>query len=160
MSTTTKKPKTKAALALNITRTIAAPRELVFACWTQTKHLARWGGAPAHMTARAELKQIRNGGRYLVHLVHENGDRFSVQGKYLEVVKPARLVFTHAWLGEDGKPGPEMLVTITFAEAGDKTRMTLRQEGFTSAGSRDGHRTGWTSQIERFATYVAATAKN
>ena len=159
MSTTTKRPKTKTALVLSITRIISAPRELVFACWTETKHLARWGGAPAHMAANAELKQIRTGGRYLVHLEHENGDRFSVQGEYLEVVKPERSVFTHAWLGADGTPGPEMLVTITFAEAGNKTRMTLRQEGFTSAGSRDGHREGWTSQIERFATYVTANAK-
>ena len=149
MSTTTKKPKT-----------ISAPRELVFACWTQSKHLARWGGAPAHMTATAELKQIRTGGRYLVHLAHENGDRFSAQGKYLEGVKPERLVFTHAWLGADGTQGPEMLVTITFTEAGNKTRMSLRQEGFASTASCNGHREGWTSQIERFATYTAATAKS
>ena len=159
MSTATKKPKTKSTLTLNITRIIAAPRELVFACWTQAKHLARWGGAPEGMTANAELKQIRTGGRYLVHLEHENGDRFSVQGKYLEVIKPERLVFTHAWVGDDGIPGPEMLITITFTEKNGKTRMTLRQEGFTSAASRDGHRAGWTSQIERFATYVTATTK-
>ena len=108
------------------------------------------------MTANVEVKRIRTGGRYLVHLERENGDRFSVQGNYLEVVKPERLVFTHAWLSEDGTPGPEMLVTIVFTEVNGRTRMSLRQEGFTSAGSRDGHREGWTSQIERFATYVAA----
>jgi uncharacterized protein YndB with AHSA1/START domain len=153
-TSTTTKPK------LVITRTINAPRELVFACWTETKHLKRWGGAPADMTAEVEVKQIRTGGRYLVHLRHENGGVFSVQGRYLEVVKPERLVFTHTWLDENGKPGHEMLVTITFAAAGKKTKMTLRQEGFTSVDSRDGHREGWTSQIDRFTTYVTFITKD
>ncbi|MFZ1686452.1 MAG: SRPBCC domain-containing protein [Flavobacteriales bacterium] len=143
-------------LKLTITRNIAAPRELVFACWTESKHLARWGGAPKGMAAKAEVKEIRTGGRYLVHLLHENGDTFSVQGRYLEVVKPERLVFTHTWLDENGAPGQEMLVTITFEEVGNGTRMNLTQTGFTSAGSRDGHREGWSSQIERFAEYLSS----
>ncbi len=154
MSTTTVgKP-----LALTLTRTLNAPRALVFACWTQARHLARWGGAPEGMSAEVEIKEIRTGGRYRVHLHHENGDRFTVQGRYLEVIKPERLVFTHAWVGADGKPGPEMLVTITFSDADGRTRMSLRQEGFTTAGSRDGHKQGWSSQLDRFVTYVNSMA--
>lgn len=145
-------------LTLTITRTVDAPRELVFACWTQTKHLARWGGAPADMTAEVEIKEIRTGGRYKVHLRHANGDSFTVQGTYLEVMKPERLVFTHAWVGDDGKPGKEMLITITFADVDGRTRMTLRQVGFSSAGSRDGHKLGWSSQLDRFITYVNSIA--
>lgn len=145
-------------ITLTITRTIDAPRALVFACWTQAKHLARWGGAPADMSAEVEIKEIRTGGRYKVHLHHLNGDTFSVQGKYLEVVRPERLVFTHAWLGHDGKPGKEMLVTITFADVDGRTRMTLKQQGFGSAGSRDGHKLGWSSQLDRFITYVNSIA--
>jgi uncharacterized protein YndB with AHSA1/START domain len=154
MSTATATDKLK----LTITRTIAAPRELAFSCWTQQKHLARWGGAPDHMTAEVEEKNIRTGGRYRVRLRHEDGNVYTVQGKYLEVVRPERLVFTHCWVGDDGKPGEEMLVTITFDEVDGKTKMTLRQEGFTSAGSRDGHREGWSSQMDRFAAYVTERA--
>ncbi len=145
-------------LTLTITRTINAPRDLVFACWTQAKHLARWGGAPADMTAEVEKKHIRTGGSYRVHLQHANGERFTVQGHYVEVVKPERLVFTHAWVYDDDKPTKEMLVTITFADVEGRTKMTLRQEGFTSADSRDGHKHGWSSQIDRFVTYVNAIA--
>lgn len=146
----------KRQLALTITRTISAPRELVFACWTQAKHLARWGGAPEGMTAEVQIKEIRTGGRYKVRLVRENGEYFTVQGKYLEVIKPERLVFTHAWLGDDDKAGPEMLITIMFTETDGRTKMTLRQEGFTSADSRDGHKLGWAGQLKRFVTYVNA----
>ena len=145
-------------LKLTIKRTINAPRELVFACWTQQKHLARWGGAPEHMTAEVEEKNIRTGGRYRVRLVHEDGSAFTVQGRYLEVVRPERLVFTHAWVGADDRPGDEMHVTITFVESGGRTTMTLVQEGFTSAGSRDGHKQGWGSQIDRFVAYVISHA--
>ncbi|HMC96471.1 MAG TPA: SRPBCC domain-containing protein [Flavobacteriales bacterium] len=145
-------------LELTITRTIDAPRELVFACWTRAEHLARWGGAPAGMTAEAETKEIRTGGRYKVHLRHENGDSFTVQGEYVEVTRPERLVFTHAWIGADGEPGQEMLVTITFTEQRGRTKMTLRQQGFTSASSRDGHKEGWSSQIDRFTAYVNSIA--
>ncbi|MBP7513471.1 MAG: SRPBCC domain-containing protein [Flavobacteriales bacterium] len=147
---------TRKRLVLMITRTLNAPRDLVFACWTRTEHLARWGGAPEGMTAEAEIKEIRTGGRYKVRLARETGEHFTVQGKYLDVIEPERLVFTHAWLDADGMPGPEMLVTITFAEEDGRTRMTLRQEGFTSADSRDGHKLGWSSQLDRFATYVNA----
>lgn len=143
-----------ASLKLEITRTFDAPRELVFDCWTQNKHLARWGGAPEGMIAVMETKQVRKGGSYLVHLDRENGERFSVAGKYLEVLRPEKLVFTHAWLDEADQPGPEMLVTITFATVGRMTRMTLTQVGFTSAASRDGHHGGWSSQMDRFKKYV------
>ena len=142
------------ALKLVITRTFDAPQELVFDCWTQDKHLARWSGAPEGMTAVMETKQVRKGGSYKVHLDRENGERFTVAGKYLEVVRPEKLVFTHAWLDEAGDPGEEMLVTITFSTVGRKTRMTLTQVGFRSAASRDGHRSGWSSQMDRFKTYV------
>jgi uncharacterized protein YndB with AHSA1/START domain len=78
-----------------------------------------------------------------------------LQGVYREVVKPERLVFTHCWLDADGKPGQETLVTITFTERGEKTELTLRQTGFRSVESRDGHKLGWTSQLDGLAEYLA-----
>ena len=151
MSTSTK------PLALTITRTVKAPRDLVFACWTEDEHLARWQGAPKGMTAAVDKKEIRPGGEYRIRLLEANGTEHRVQGRYLEVVRPERLVFTHAWLDADGHPGHETMVTITFTEADGRTTMTLHQEGFMSSASRDGHAEGWGSQMDRFITYVQAT---
>lgn len=141
-------------LTLTLTRTLDAPRELVFDCWTDSEHLARWQGAPKGMTASVDKKEIRTEGEYRIRLTEANGTEHQVQGRYVEVTRPERLVFTHAWLGTDGKPGHETLVTITFTEANGRTTMTLHQEGFTSVDARDGHALGWGSQMDRFVEYV------
>ena len=47
-----------------------------------------------------------------------------------------------------------MLVTVTFTERGHQTEVTLRQTGFPTAASRDGHSVGWSSAMERFAEYL------
>ncbi|HEX2616330.1 MAG TPA: SRPBCC domain-containing protein, partial [Flavobacteriales bacterium] len=74
-------------LAFTITRTLDAPRELVFACWTEDAHLARWQGAPKGMTAHVEVKDIRTGGSYRICLSEANGTEHWVEGRYMEVLR-------------------------------------------------------------------------
>jgi uncharacterized protein YndB with AHSA1/START domain len=78
-----------------------------------------------------------------------------LQGVYRESVEPERLVFTHAWLDAEGNPSQETLVTITLAERGSKSELTLRQTGFKSVESRDGHNQGWNSALDRLGDYLA-----
>jgi len=140
---------------LIITRLLAAPRDLVYAAWTEPQHLDQWQNAPQEMTVTVEKSDIRTGGEFRIVMREPNGTEHRLQGKYLEVVTPERLVFTHTWLSVEGKPGPETLVTIAFAERGNQTELTLRQTGFTSADARDGHSYGWTSTFDRLADYLA-----
>jgi uncharacterized protein YndB with AHSA1/START domain len=86
------------------------------------------------------------------------GELMRLEGRYREVVRPERLVFTHAWLGADGVAGPETLVTVVFAEAEGGTLMRFTQTGFDSQGSRDGHGDGWSQCFERLAAYLADAA--
>ena len=76
------------------------------------------------------------------------------QGVYREVVEPERLVFTFAWEDAEGKPVHQTLVTVTFAERGDKTELTLHQAVFETVEWRNEHRRGWTSTLQRFAEYL------
>lgn len=139
---------------LVITRTFNAPRELVFACWVDLKHLARWGGAPEGFTVTTVEMDIRPGGRFK-HCMHSpSGDDYWLQGAYREVTPPEKLVFTHAWLDGNGNPGPETVVTLTFRELGKETELKLHQTGFTSTGARDGHAEGWNSTLDRLAEYL------
>ena len=140
---------------LVITRLFSAPRDLVYAAWIEPQHLDQWQNAPQEMNVTVEKSDIRTGGEFRICMHSPDGNQYWLQGKYLEVVAPERLVFTHAWLNAEGKPGPETLVTITFAQRGEKTELTLRQTGFKSVEARDGHRYGWTSSFDRLAEYLS-----
>jgi uncharacterized protein YndB with AHSA1/START domain len=139
---------------LVITRVFDAPRGLVFKAWTEPEHLERWQGAPRGFTVTAHQMEVRPGGAYRVCMRSPEGVDHWLQGVYREIVEPERLVFTHVWLDAQGRPGKETLVTITFAERGGKTELTLHQVGFKSVESRDGHKEGWTSTFDRLADYL------
>ena len=141
---------------LVITREFNAPPGLVFKAWTDPAHAARWGG-PDGFTATQVVGELRPGGRWRACLRRdEDGLELWQGGTYREVVPPERLVFTFAWDREDGSPGDEMLITVLFAEAGGRTRMTFRQEGFPTVAMRDGHAGGWSSAFDRLAEHLAS----
>jgi len=139
---------------LVLSRVFDAPRALVFKVWAQPEHLARWWG-PRGFTLISYKAEVRVGGTYRFGVRSpENTDHWA-HGTYREVTRPERLVFTHAWEHPDGKPKHETLVTLTFAEQGDKTKLTLKQTQFESVTSRDLHRGGWSSTLDLLAEYLA-----
>lgn len=138
-----------------MTRTFDAPRELVFDAFTQREHLERWQGAPMGMTVTVEKSDIRPGGAYRICMHRSDGAEYWLEGVYIEVARPERLVYTHRWLDEAMKPKRETLVTITLAARGRKTELTLRQQGLATVASREGHRGGWDSTFDRLTQYMA-----
>ncbi len=140
---------------LAITRTFDATRRVVFAAWTEPRQMARWH-APRGFTITQDKVDIRPGGAYRVCLHAPGGDDHWMRGTYREVVAPEKLVFTHAWEDANGQPGPETLVTVTFAEQGERTEMQFRQTGFDSDAARDMHRTRWSETFDRLADHLAA----
>jgi uncharacterized protein YndB with AHSA1/START domain len=137
---------------LVISRLIDAPRALVWRLWTDPAHAMRWMG-PVGFTATHFAQDARPGGRWRLCLTPDTGGPSLWQGGVcLKAVEPETLVYTFAWQDEAGRAtGPDMFVTVTFAEDGDRTRLTFRQEGFASVAMRDGHRDGWSSSFARLA---------
>jgi uncharacterized protein YndB with AHSA1/START domain len=149
---------TRADRALTITRLFDAPRHIVFKMWTDPQHLKNWMG-PRGYTADHLSGDLRPGGAWRSCLHQDDGGRDLWKGGvYREIVESERLVFTFAWDDEDGKSGPETLITVTFADEQGKTRMVFHQEVFDTVANRDGHRGGWSSSFDRLEEYVAATA--
>jgi uncharacterized protein YndB with AHSA1/START domain len=142
------------AAELVISRIFDAPRRLVFEAWTDPMHLARWWG-PHRFTIVSCEADVWPGGAWRRTMRAPEGGVIRKHGVYREVVAPERLVFTYVSDNATGNPGPETLVTVTFADIGDKTRLTLRQTFFESVAERDAHRDGWTSCLGRFAEYLA-----
>lgn len=146
-----------AARVLLIKRVLKAPRELVYQAWTNPEQLKRWWG-PKEFPAVMLDMDIRPGGVWRGRLRStRDGSELSHRGVFREVVPPERLVFTFAW-DEEGERGLETLVTVTFADQGGKTLMTLRQEPFQSVEERDSHRGGWNSAFNRLDGHVGTDA--
>ncbi len=110
---------------ITITRTFAAPRERVFAAWTDPGQFARWFGG-AGTAVEDVAMDVRPGGAWRARMVIDNGAvEIPWRGTYQEVDPPSRLVLTLT-----DRPGDEYeLVTVMLKEAGGGTEMTFTQEG-------------------------------
>ena len=142
----------RAGQKLALTRIFAAPRALVFAAWTESKHLKQWS-APNGFTIPVSQGDLRVGGKWKACMVTPQGEKLWLGGVYREIVRNKKLVFTHAWKGGE----EETLVTVRFADHPRGTKMMFEQSGFGSAGSRDGHKGGWTECFVRLADHLRKT---
>ena len=78
-------------------------------------------------------------------------------GTYREIIAPERIVFTFAWEDSNGEPGHQTIVTVTLEDLGDRTRLTLRQAAFETIAWCEDHRRGWTSCLERLASWLISS---
>jgi uncharacterized protein YndB with AHSA1/START domain len=140
--------------ALSITRLLDATRERVWRAWSDPAEASRWLG-PGGWTGTFKSADMSPGGSYTIEMKHEDGDEMVAEGRFREIVPLEKLVYTWAWRGEDGKPGHETLVTVTFKSVGNKTELTLRHEGFESKESRDGHLGGWNGCFDKLDDVLA-----
>ena len=143
---------------LVITRVFDAPVGLVWQAWTQDEHLRRWSAPRGYAITQSE-GDFRVGGAWRCCMRDPEGGEHWLGGTYREIVENKLLVMTHAWDDESGRPGPETIVTVRFEELGKglgaKTKVTLRQTGFDSIQSRDGHAGGWGECLDLLAGHLA-----
>ena len=151
---------TVAALAereLVITRIFDAPRELVFKAWTDPKHLAQWWGPKGFTNPVCEM-DVRPGGSLRIVMRAPDGVDHPMKGVFREVVEPERLVFTNVAVDAQGNHLLEGLTTVTFAEQGGKTKLTVRTNaaGLVAEAAQmlAGMEEGWTQSQDRLEAYL------
>lgn len=154
-----------------ISRTFKAPRELVFAVWTDPAHIGKWFG-PKGFSLMIKSADIRPGGRLHTRM-SGNGMEFWAKWEVREVIAPERLIFVNCFSDEQGDLGhhpanplwpQQMLTTVTFVE---------EQEGHTTviihwtpihetpesramfAENHDSMRGGWGGTFEQLEAYLA-----
>jgi uncharacterized protein YndB with AHSA1/START domain len=141
---------------LVIARVFDAPREPVFRAWTEPALFARWFGPHGTVMPFCEMDPRPGGGLRFCYLL-PNGDVHRIVGRYREVVKPERLVFTESFTDERGtlieRSGFPLvaLLTVTFAEQGGRTRLTIHHAGVDWR-----ELPGWTTSLTRLARYVGS----
>ena len=128
-----------------------APRDAVFAAWTEPERLKQWWGPGLFETVFAEV-DLRPGGRY--ELLLEPGSMRLV-GEFREVTPPRRLVYTWRWI--EGVPDTrESLVTVEFREAGAGTEVVLVHDNFVGPGPVEMYDEGWRSGLSKLRSFLRA----
>jgi uncharacterized protein YndB with AHSA1/START domain len=139
---------------LVIRRVFDAPRDLVWAMWSEREHATQWG--PKGFTTPEREMDQRPGGAWHARMISPEGREYRQHGVVVEVIPKEKLSFTFVW---DDDPDEEMLVTVTFKDLGDRTEMIFRQTGFTSVESRDGHEGGWSEAFDELERHMQQTAE-
>jgi uncharacterized protein YndB with AHSA1/START domain len=155
-----------------ISRVFAAPRDLVWKCFTDPERMKEWWG-PKGGTIVMSKMDFRVGGTYLAAMRDPSGGVMWGKFVYREIAPPLRLVWLHSFSDEAGgitrhPLSPTwplvLLTTVTFdEEPGSKTKITLRwspyeatdEERRTFDAARDGMRGGWSGTFERLDAYLA-----
>jgi uncharacterized protein YndB with AHSA1/START domain len=147
-----------AADELRITRTFDAPASVLFAMWSEPRHMKCWMG-PANFTCPEVQIDFRIGGTFRAMIKSaEHGENW-FGGVYREIEQDRRLVFTFAWDNDGPSAGIETLVTITFEERDGKTVQTFHQRPFLNVERRDSHVRGWSGAFDKQQAYAAKIAK-
>jgi uncharacterized protein YndB with AHSA1/START domain len=147
---------------IRISRTFAAPRELIWAVWTDPKHVAQWWG-PRGFSTTIEKMDVRPGGAWRHVMRGPDGTLYPNKSKFIEVVKPERIVMEHGGRKKGG-PAVQFRATWTFAQRGRQTVVTLHSV-FPTAAKRDkvikiyGAVEGGKQTLARLGEYLATVGQ-
>lgn len=109
-----------------ITRTLRAPRELVFEAITKPEHFAVWFGTAAVEVPQDSLTMdVRPGGEFKAVMLLPDGNRIDWAGSYVAVDPPSHLAMTLT-----DQPGDDVGLPVLFdlEEVDGGTQLTIRQD--------------------------------
>lgn len=145
--------------SITLQRVLNAPRELVFAAWTDPVQVAKWWG-PHGFNSEVRQMDVAVGRMFRICMVASDGAEYPIKGTYQEIVAPERLVYIDDW-DDDSKPSQQSRVTVTFAEHGaGKTLLTLEMRFGSIAERVEAEQQevipGWGECFERLDALVSA----
>ncbi|HEX7758120.1 MAG TPA: SRPBCC domain-containing protein [Caulobacteraceae bacterium] len=162
-ATTRKAPILGVGYEVTLTRTFNAPAALVFDCFTDPEHLAKWWGPLGCQNVINRLDP-RPGGEISLRMAGPGYDHV-MGGEFVEIDRPTRLVFlSKAFEAPGGGWGIVNRNTLTFAERDGATTLTLhtlveKAAGELVLGALSGMKTGWGQSLERLGDLVGGGGK-
>jgi uncharacterized protein YndB with AHSA1/START domain len=117
-----------------IVREFDAPVPLVWKAWTTPELVKRWWSGERGEVMSAEI-DFRVGGSWRYVMTADGGFEVAFNGVYHEIDRHERIVNTEVF---EGMPNARALVTNTFVDLGDRTRMEMLID-HDSKEMRDGH---------------------
>jgi uncharacterized protein YndB with AHSA1/START domain len=144
---------------LVINRLFDAPRDLVFAAWTDPKQVAHWWGPSVFTNPACEI-DARLGGTIHIVMRAPDGTEHVTKGVFREFVPSKTLAFTNNAHDADGRLLLEGYTTVTFADEDGKTRMRLvtKVAGKVALAPQmlAGMDAGWNQSLDKLAELLAA----
>jgi uncharacterized protein YndB with AHSA1/START domain len=134
---------------LRFTRTVAAPRTLVFKCMTDPHHLTHFWGPMGTSAPRDRMRvDAREGGAFETVMVNDaDGSEYETRAVYDEVRPSEFLAWTEAHSG--------MSVRVEFVELGpEQTEVRIHQTQVPEAMQSLDVQAGFLSSLDRFDAYV------
>ncbi len=132
-------------LTVNVNKIIHAPIEKVFDAWLNPIMLSKFMTPMPGMPESDVENEAWEGGSFTI-IMHVDDDKLPHTGKYLEINRPNKLVFTWAshWSVDDST------VTLNFTKVDDnKTNISLTQVKFIDEKARSDHEGGWSGILDK-----------
>lgn len=141
-------------LSLEIKRFINAPRDRVYAAWTDPAQLRQWFG-PEKVQTRNLIADARVGGKFRWDLTNSEGEKMTCLGEYRELQPDKKIVFTWQWDDDEDWENHISVVTVELSDRDDGTELRLTHEQLPNEQSRDGHTGGWNSALDKLEKFFS-----
>jgi uncharacterized protein YndB with AHSA1/START domain len=144
---------------LKLERTVEAPRDLLWMCWTEPRHLMPWF-CPKPWTVSDCRIDLKPGGEFYTMMNSPEGGKFPNNGVFLEIVPGHKLVWTDAYtVGWMPTENPFFTAIVEFADAGaGKTKYTATARHWTVENAKKhaemGFEGGWGTALEQLVEYT------
>ena|SRR5205807_9740870 len=139
-------------LSLEIKRLIKAPRDRVYAAWTNPAQMKQWFG-PENVRTRDLIADARVGGTFRWDLTNSDGEKMTCCGEYRELQPGKKIVFTWQWQDDEDWENHTSIVTVELDDAEGGTELRLIHEKLPSEESRDRHNEGWNSVLDKLERF-------
>ena len=147
---------------LSFTRTLKAPRALLWECWTTPEHIMHFFMPKPHSLDACEM-DVRVGGRFNT-IMNVEGNQMENTGVFLEVLERERLVFTDTY-SEGWVPAadPFMTAIIDFEDDGQGGTIYTATVRHRTPEARQTHEDmgffdGWGTVATQLETYAQSLA--
>ena len=141
-------------LSLEIKRFINAPRDRVYAAWTDPVQLRQWFG-PEKVQTRNLIADARVGGKFRWDLTNSEGEKMTCLGEYRELQPGKKIVFTWQWDDDEDWANQTSVVTVELSDRDSGTELRLIHEQLPNEQSRDGHTGGWNSALDKLEKFFS-----
>lgn len=144
---------------IHVERIFDAPRERVFAAYTDPESIPQWWG-PHGTTTIVEELDARTGGAWRFLTRDPDGSEIVFRGYFREVTPPERIAQTFEW---DGMPGYVSVDNAVFEDLGDGRTKVVTDSIFYTAEEREGMigsgmEKGMNETLDRLDELLAAQA--